>query len=96
MTTEEKLTKYHANCHAVQSGVAQMMHVDPGFTTPKHLRVGIDLTKSDHGALAKLLIDKGIITEEEYVDAVLDFTEREKASYEKRLSDHYGITITLA
>jgi hypothetical protein len=37
---------------------------------PKHLRVGHDCRASDHMALASLLIEKGIITEEEYIERV--------------------------
>lgn len=37
---------------------------------PKHLRVGHDCRASDHMALVSLLIEKGIITEEEYAERV--------------------------
>jgi hypothetical protein len=50
----------------------------------------------DHAALAKLLIDKGLITEQEYLCAIADAMEAEKARYEKHLSNLLGKTITLA
>ncbi len=47
----------------------------------KHLRVGIDMSKSDMGGLAKLLIDKGIFTIEEYEEAMANQAEIEAESY---------------
>ena len=38
------------------------------IATPKHLRVGVDMTKSDALGLACLLIDKGVFTEAEYIE----------------------------
>lgn len=43
----------------------------------KNLRVGIDSVMRDHSSLAMLLIDKGIITEREYYDAIADGMEVE-------------------
>lgn len=51
---------------------------------------------SDHGSLAKLLIDKGVITEDEYLEAIADGTEREKQRYEAILSERFGKPVTLA
>lgn len=59
-------------------------------TEPKHLRVGIDLSKSDQGALATLLIEKGVFTLEEYVAAIADGVEREKEMREKELRVKLG------
>lgn len=88
--------RYHAAAHAMQSGVASEMNHNPKPTEPKHLRVGINSAMADHAALAKLLIDKGVITEDEYFEAIADGMEREQKSYEERLSEHFGTTITLA
>jgi hypothetical protein len=46
----------------------------------------------DGSALAKLLMAKGVITEEEYAKAIADEMEAEKARYEKRLSEHFSKT----
>ena len=45
---------------------------DPDFSLvqPKHLRTGLDLSKSDMGGLARLLIAKGVFTEQEYNEAI--------------------------
>jgi hypothetical protein len=59
-------------------------------TEPKHLRTGIDITKSDQGALATLLIEKGVITEAEYFKALADGMEREKEMREKQLGVKLG------
>ena len=49
----------------------------------KHLRTGIDLSKSDACGLARLLIAKGIFTEQEYVDAITQSVKEEADNYEK-------------
>lgn len=43
----------------------------------KHLRVGINSAMAEHAGLAKLLIDKGVITEEEYREAMVQALEEE-------------------
>lgn len=61
----------------------------------KHLRVGINTAHVDHAALAGLLIKKGIITQEEYMDALVEAMEAEVKRYEAHLSKIYGANITL-
>lgn len=51
---------------------------------------------SDHGALVKLLIAKGIFTEDEYFNVLIEMMQQEVDSYQKRLSRLYGANITLA
>lgn len=79
----------------MQSGVATEMHIRPQPTEPKHLRTGINAAMVDHGGLVKLLVDKGIITNEEYVKAIADMMEQEKTNYEERLSRLLGKKVTL-
>jgi len=81
--------------HAMQTGVAMMMNIDPSESSSKHLRVGINSAMSDQGALAKLLIDKGIITEEEYTRAMRDSMQREVDGYRAALAKH-GMDVNLA
>lgn len=50
----------------------------------------------EQAALARLLIDKGIFTEEEYTQALVRFAEAEQAAYEQELAQHFGAKITLA
>lgn len=88
--------RYLAACHAMQSGVAQRMHQDSGETAPKHLRVGVNSAMVQSSVLAQLLMDKGIITEQEWFSALADAMERERDSYAKLISEHLGgITVTL-
>jgi hypothetical protein len=87
--------EYMRLLHAMQTGVAYLMHYDPQETTAKHLRVGINARAIDHGALVKVLIDKKLITEEEYAEACKEFAARDVISYTERLEEHTGSKITL-
>lgn len=84
MTDEER---YRAAAHAMQSGVAYEMSINPesAGTTPKHLRVGVNAAMAEQSGLARLLIAKGIITEAEYLKAVADAMERERDRYQARM-----------
>jgi hypothetical protein len=86
MTLEEFLEEYRRLAHAIQTGVAYDHQYGSQDGTPKHLRTGLNCVMSDFGSLSKLLIEKGIITEQEYYSAVLDGLKREITKYEARLS----------
>jgi hypothetical protein len=79
------LERYRAAAHAMQTGVAIEMERGATDTQPKHLRVGVNVAMCDHAGLVMLLIEKGVITSEEYAAAVADSMEEEVARYEKRL-----------
>lgn len=81
--------RYLAALHAMQSGVAFLNAAKD--LEPKHLRVGVNAAMSDLGGLATLLIEKGIITRDEYEKALADAMEREADSYRQRLAEHYGM-----
>lgn len=87
---EEENARYYRALHAMQSGVATEMGYDSLSTQPKHLRVGVNAAMCDHAALVKLLVDKGFISEEEYVTAIADAMEAEAARYEERIREHFG------
>lgn len=88
--------EYIRRCHAMQAGVAMKMNFDARDTTPKHLRVGINTAFSDSSALVRLLISKGVITELEHLEALIDGMNREVAMYEDTISKQTGGTkITL-
>lgn len=87
MTDEER---YRAAAHAMQSAVAYFMNVDGIATTPKHLRVGVNSAFVEHGALVKLLLEKGVFTEEEYYKALADKMEEEVESYRKMAVERTG------
>lgn len=83
----EHMQRYRDAAHAMQSGVAMKMNYDAKETTPKHLRVGVNVAMSDHGALVKLLVDKGVITEAEYFPAIADAMECERDLYQAWLQE---------
>lgn len=95
---EELRRRYFAAAHAMQSGVAFMMSYDRKQTDPKHLRVGINGALCDQGGLVTLLIRKGLITEEEYLQAILQSMEAEVERYKADLVAATGgkTKITLA
>lgn len=97
MTTEHN-ERYQAAAHAMQTGVAYRIEYDPRHATPKDLRVGVNSAHVSIGALAKLLIDKGVITLDEYTAANADQMETEAATYQAWLQDRLGgngTTVTL-
>lgn len=95
MTIEEMRERYWKLAHAMQSGVAAWMNYDPLETSVKHLRVGVNSAMADVGSLGRLLVKKGVISEEEYTEAVMEGMEREVASYEEQLSERMGKRIHL-
>jgi hypothetical protein len=81
--------------HAIQSGVAAEHQLGSNDGSPKHLRVGVNIGLLQIGALAQLLIDKGLIGKDEYASALIRNLEIEVATYERRLSETTGKRITL-
>jgi hypothetical protein len=94
MPEKPKMT-YEEACHAMQTGVAAEMGFNPGPTDPKHLRVGINVALRDHASLARLLVAKGVITEQDYLDAIQAGMNEEVERYRQTLKDHYGADINL-
>jgi predicted unusual protein kinase regulating ubiquinone biosynthesis (AarF/ABC1/UbiB family) len=68
--------RWETAVHAMQTCVAYEMNKerDPP-TEPKHLRVGINTAMADQEGIVRLLIRKGIFTEEEYFEAIADSME---------------------
>lgn len=95
MTVEEDRERYERAAHAMQTGVAAEMGYDPRATEPKHLRVGVNSALVDSGALAGLLIRKGVITEEEYAAALADGMEAERDRYKAEIEAQYGASVNL-
>lgn len=79
---EELKQEYMGLCHGVQSGIAYAEAKRHRSLEPKHMRVGIDTTKADMGALVTLLIEKGVFTEEEWWTKAIEFMRREVESRE--------------
>jgi hypothetical protein len=84
--------------HAVQTGV--LMDIETGGenaagASPKHLRVGINSAMINDDALARLLIDKGLITRVEYENYVTMAANTEVERLEDLLSERLRKNITL-
>jgi hypothetical protein len=92
--------RYERAIHAMQSGVAfemaQSGGPDPGDTAEKHLRVGVNSALCDSAALARLLVEKGVITQDELERAVADEMEREVDRYRARIREATGADVHLA
>jgi hypothetical protein len=84
------MSRYEELLHAMQSGVAMKMNYEAAETTPKHLRVGVNAAMSDHAALVRLLIDKGVFRMEEYQQALEEEMAREVKRYEEWLNTRLG------
>ena len=79
-----------------QSGVAALMASgQQEDVTPKHLRVGVNSALVNHHAIATLLIEKGIITHEEYFEALAKSAEAERKRYEAAVRNKLGKEVTL-
>jgi hypothetical protein len=87
--------RYLAALHAVQTGIEYKRQYDRKFVEEKHMRAGVDSAHVTNSATAKLLIAKGVFTEEEYFEMLAAEAEHEKARYEQELSEHFRRTIKL-
>jgi hypothetical protein len=95
-TSDDDLrVRYLAACHAMQSGVAWEMNSNEieSATDPKNLRVGVNAAMCDLGALAKLLVRKGVVTQREIDEALTEMMEAEVRRYEERASRVTGVSV---
>jgi len=81
----ELANEHQALQHAMQTGVMLDQERGSQCGTSKHLRVGLNTALVDHGSLVDLLVKKGIITDEEYAQAMRDGMQSEVDRYEARL-----------
>lgn len=97
MTIEEKKARYQELAHAMQSGVAFLQQRDPSERDLKHMRVGVNSAMLDAAAVASLLMKKGLITEDEYLDSLIERFEEEVARYTERVrAETGGANVNLA
>lgn len=92
---EENKEMYLKCLHAVQTGIAYKMQYDLHETTPKHLRTGINNAIVSNTALVRLLIRKGLITEDEYFESLVAEMKMEVNRYEEWLSKRLNAKIIL-
>lgn len=69
---------------AVAFGIAQLGE-DGAGASPRHLRTGLNMVMADHASLVGLLVMLGVITDEQYMDAMVAGTESEA---ERAISDY--------
>lgn len=86
MSAQDK-TDYLHHSHRMQTGVEYLK--DKSDQTPKMLRVGVNAAMSDQSGLAGLLIKKGIITLDEYENAMAEAMKREADRYEAEVAQQY-------
>lgn len=84
--------EYLQAMHGIQTGVDYDQHRRPDSN--KHLRVGINSAMINDAALARLLISKGVFTQEEYTEQVRLEANRELDRYEDIIREH-GTNIIL-
>ena len=98
--------RYTLLSHKMQAGVGFDQATDPNLLHLaefgpvlnrhlKHERVGINSTKVEIAAVARLLIDKGVFTEAEYWKAACDMMQAEVERYEALLTERFGRPVTL-
>lgn len=90
LSTREAAQKHLDMQHAMQTGIKI-----EGMETLKDLRVGVNTAQCDNAGLVHLLVSKGIITEQEYANAIADEMTEEVKRYERRISKATGKDITL-
>ena len=85
---------YEEAAHGVQSAIAHDMSKGGKATEPKHLRVGVDMSKADMLGLASLLIEKGVFTQEEYIEAMRLAANHELNMREKEAKAATGLSLS--
>ncbi len=98
--------RYTLLSHKMQGGVKYDQETDPRYPFLqtvsqdvrdmfKHERVGINGSRVQIGAITRLLIEKGVFTEDEYWATACEVMQEEIARYEKTLSLRLGFAVTL-
>jgi hypothetical protein len=83
------MSEYQRAAKAVQTAI----EFNPNKTAlePKHMRVGIDMSKADMSGLVNLLINKGVISLEEYEQAITQSANMEATRHRIALADQLGM-----
>lgn len=86
MNPETFAKQYSEAAHAIQTAVAHDINCEGAkgaAADSKHLRTGLNMVMAEFSGLLFLLMRKGVITEDEMHEALLDALEQEKRRYEK-------------
>lgn len=94
MAKQDDIDRYLDAARAMQAGVA-LEYEHSGVEATKYLRVGVNSALVDSGAMATLLVSKGVITEEEYLKAIADGMDKEVELYTEHLKGLTGANIVL-
>lgn len=88
---------YEQAAHGIQTAVGYEQHSEKrgGQDHIKHLRTGLDCRAADAMGLATLLIEKGIITQAEYLEHMRLAANTELARYEDHLNAEFPHTTRL-
>jgi hypothetical protein len=105
MSLEDEVKRYHRLAHSLQAAVKYKYSFDVNRNKVKSvdsvedmrheyhaalLRVGANMALVELGAVVKIMISKGIITEEEYMKMANDELEREINKYKDEISQLMG------
>lgn len=87
---------YEVAVHGVQSAIDVAMNTYPDYraTEEKHMRVGVDMSKADMCGLANLMIRKGLITLDEYMEAMRLGANHELAMREIEHYERTGVKVS--
>jgi len=92
---ERLLDEHTSLSHALQSGVRWEQERGSDDGSPRHLRTGVNIVMRDLGSIVNLLVRKGVITDLEYAEAIVEGMREEVEAYEKRISEATGKEIHL-
>lgn len=93
---EAQRERYQRAASAMQKGVAMALrYASHKGAEPKQLRVGVNSAMVENHTILKLLMQKGIIGELEYITALADEMEAEVQRYEKILEQNHGVEVDL-
>ena len=95
MSAQDCFRRHAAAQRRMQSGVAADMATGGAPENKKHLRVGLNTALVDHASLTRLLMAKGLISEEEYAEAIAEGMEAEVRRFEELLSKRTGRSVSL-
>ena len=77
------------------SGVGYAMGFDQDETTPKQLRIGVNMALLRAEALLALLLEKDVFTELEWITTLTRVVENERVRYEALLTRYMGQPVEL-
>ena len=91
MNQQEFVDESQRLLHAIQTGVAFEQANGSRDGEPKHLRVGVNNALVEIAAIARLLMDKGIVSQEEVFRYIIGGLSEELNRYESRMPP--GVTL---